>query len=49
VITQDVTPSLHIDYKNSKIKQYHNYLKLPQECRGRLRRRVRRLDLASWM
>jgi hypothetical protein len=23
VITQDVTPSLHIDYKNSKIKQYH--------------------------
>lgn len=23
VITEDVTPSLHIDYKNSKIKQYH--------------------------
>ena len=23
VITQDVTPSLHIDYKHSKIKQYH--------------------------
>lgn len=23
VITADVTPSLHIDYKNSKIKQYH--------------------------
>ena len=23
VITRDVTPSLHIDYKNSKIKQYH--------------------------
>jgi hypothetical protein len=23
VITQGVTPSLHIDYKNSKIKQYH--------------------------
>ena len=24
VITDGVTPSLHIDYKNSKIKQYHN-------------------------
>ncbi len=24
VITEDVTPSLHTDYKNSKIKQYHN-------------------------
>jgi hypothetical protein len=23
VITADVTPSLHVDYKNSKIKQYH--------------------------
>ncbi len=23
VITEDVTPSLHVDYKNSKIKQYH--------------------------
>jgi hypothetical protein len=23
VITSDVTPSLHVDYKNSKIKQYH--------------------------
>ena len=23
VITEGVTPSLHIDYKNSKIKQYH--------------------------
>jgi hypothetical protein len=23
VITEEVTPSLHIDYKNSKIKQYH--------------------------
>jgi hypothetical protein len=23
VITQGVTPSLHIDYKNSKVKQYH--------------------------
>ena len=23
VITQDVTPSLHVDYKHSKIKQYH--------------------------
>ncbi len=23
IITQDVTPSLHVDYKNSKIKQYH--------------------------
>jgi hypothetical protein len=23
VITEDVTPSLHIDYKHSKIKQYH--------------------------
>jgi hypothetical protein len=23
VITTDVTPSLHVDYKNSKIKQYH--------------------------
>jgi hypothetical protein len=23
IITADVTPSLHIDYKNSKIKQYH--------------------------
>jgi hypothetical protein len=23
VITKDVTPSLHVDYKNSKIKQYH--------------------------
>ncbi len=23
IITEDVTPSLHIDYKNSKIKQYH--------------------------
>jgi hypothetical protein len=23
VITENVTPSLHIDYKNSKIKQYH--------------------------
>jgi len=27
VITEGVTPSLHVDYKNSKIKQYHNYLK----------------------
>jgi hypothetical protein len=26
VITEGVTPSLHVDYKNSKIKQYHNYL-----------------------
>ncbi len=24
VITDGVTPSLHVDYKNSKIKQYHN-------------------------
>jgi len=24
VITEGVTPSLHVDYKNSKIKQYHN-------------------------
>jgi hypothetical protein len=23
VITQGVVPSLHVDYKNSKIKQYH--------------------------
>ena len=23
VITADVTPSLHVDYKNSKIKRYH--------------------------
>ena len=23
VITDGVTPSLHVDYKNSKIKQYH--------------------------
>src|SRR5262249_48821491 len=23
VITEGVTPSLHVDYKNSKIKQYH--------------------------
>ena len=23
VITEDVTPSLHVDYKHSKIKQYH--------------------------
>jgi hypothetical protein len=23
VITQGVTPSLHIDYKHSRIKQYH--------------------------
>ena len=23
IITRDVTPSLHVDYKNSKIKQYH--------------------------
>ena len=26
VITDGVVPSLHVDYKNSKIKQYHNYL-----------------------
>ena len=26
VITDGVTPSLHIDYKNSRIKQYLNYL-----------------------
>jgi len=26
VITAGVTPSLHVDYKNSKIRQYHNYL-----------------------
>jgi hypothetical protein len=26
VITDGVVPSLHIDYKHSKIKQYHNYL-----------------------
>jgi hypothetical protein len=26
VITDGVTPGLHVDYKNSKIKQYHNYL-----------------------
>ncbi len=24
VLTEGVTPSLHVDYKNSKIKQYHN-------------------------
>jgi hypothetical protein len=24
VITQGVVPSLHVDYKNAKIKQYHN-------------------------
>ena len=24
VITDGVIPSLHIDYKNTKIKQYHN-------------------------
>jgi hypothetical protein len=24
VITEGVTPSLHIDYKHTKIKQYHN-------------------------
>jgi hypothetical protein len=23
VITEGVTPSLHVDYKHSKIKQYH--------------------------
>jgi len=23
VITRDVTPSLHIEYKNTRIKQYH--------------------------
>jgi hypothetical protein len=27
VITEDVTPSLHVDYKNSKIKQYHKLRK----------------------
>ena len=26
VITDGVVPTLHIDYKHSKIKQYHNYL-----------------------
>jgi hypothetical protein len=24
VITEGVVPSLHVDYKNAKIKQYHN-------------------------
>ena len=26
IITDGVVPSLHIDYKHSKVKQYHNYL-----------------------
>src|SRR6185312_14646390 len=29
VITDGVIPSLHADYKNAKIKQYHNYGKAP--------------------
>ena len=32
VLTEGVTPSLHVDYKNSKIKQYHNYLKPQLTC-----------------
>jgi hypothetical protein len=39
VITDGVTPSLHIDYKNSKIKQYHKLGKAPG--RGQWLRRLR--------
>jgi hypothetical protein len=40
VITEGVTPSLHVDYKNSKIKQYHNCDMRSHAASGCVERRV---------
>jgi hypothetical protein len=40
VITDGVTPSLHVDYKNSKIKQYHNCDMRSHAASGCVERRV---------
>jgi hypothetical protein len=40
VITDGVTPSLHIDYKNSRIKQYHSATRKVHVVSGRAVRRA---------